>query len=237
MAKPLKNMIKLPHNSGTPIHQIRPKIKDFLMRSDPLGLITGLMVIFSGNLSLFKRGWPLSARLGIAVNKNQNPIPWYAYNATDYLTQFCADNPDIHVFEYGLGQSTLWWAKRVKSVTTVEHDLRWIKAPAYTNLPDNIILHHLHYNSGYEEAPLLGDKKEDKKYDIIVVDGMNRPACIPHAIAALKKGGMLIWDDSHYERYQPHLQNLINDGWLAEVFDDHGPVMIDKTQLTILRRP
>lgn len=225
-------MISLPRHSGTPIHKIRPWWKDIFLRLDPLGLITGLMVVFSGNLSLFQRGWPLSARLGKAVCKQGKPLPWYAYNAMDYLDDFCRQNPDLDIFEYGLGQSTLWWAQRVKTVTTVEHDLRWINAPAYQQLPDNVTLHHYQYNKGYEEAPQLNKKT----YDIIVIDGMNRPACLPHAVKALKKGGMLIWDDSHYQRYQPHLNKLIDEGWVAEVFDDHGPVTIAKTQLTIFRK-
>lgn len=234
MANPFKNKVenifKLPHDSGTPIHKIRPRWKDFLLRLDSFGLITGAMIIRSGNFNLLKRGWPLSARLGVAVNKLGNPIPWYAYNATDYLTDYCAKKPQLSVFEYSLGQSTLWWADRVQSITTVEHDQRWIDA--YPNLPDNITLHHYQYNSGYEETPLLSGKK----YDIIVIDGMNRSACVPHAIKALKKGGLLIWDDSHYDRYRPHIQKLLDDGWTATVFDDHGPVMITKTQLMVFRK-
>ena len=223
-------MLNLPNNSGTPIHKIRPVWKDILLRLDPLHLITGALVMVRGNRSLFQRGWPLSARLGIAVNQNHAPLPWYAYNAIDYLGTYCAQNPNLRVFEYGLGQSTLWWAERVKEVVTVEHDPRWIDA--YADLPENVTLHHYQYNSGYEETPL----KSKKKFDIIVIDGMNRPACLPHAIKALKRGGLLIWDDSHYARYQSHLQKLIEKGWIATVFDDHSPVTIAKTQLTILTR-
>lgn len=226
----MKNILKLRYNSGTPIHQIRPKWKDILLRFDPFGMITVSMVILSGNWTLFKRGWPLSARLGIAVDRQGNPIPWYVYNGADYLTEYCSKNPNLNIFEYGLGQSTLWWATRVKTVTVVEHDERWINA--YTNPPKNVTLQHAMYNSGYEETPL----KSGKKFDIIIVDGMNRPACIPHAIKALKKGGLLIWDDSHYARYAPHIQKLLEDGWIAEVFDDHGPVMIAKTQMMIFRK-
>ncbi len=232
MAKPIKNHYQLPCNSGTPIHVIRPFWKDVLLRIDPLGAITGLMVLCSGNLSLFKNGWRISARLGKAVDQNQQPIPWYAYNGTDYLRDYCSQNPNLTIFEYGLGQSTLWWAARAHSVTVVEHDSRWIDCPAYQNLPKNVTLHHYQYNSGYEEAPLLGKNK----YDIIVIDGMNRPACIPYAIKALKKGGLLIWDDSHYKRYQRHIHKLIEEGWIAQVFDDHGPVSIKKTQLTIFTK-
>ncbi len=232
MGKPIKTLVKLPHHSGTPIHKIRPWWKDVLLRLDPFYLVTGILVLLRGNLFLLGRGWPLSARLGVAVDSKGNPLPWYAYNAIDYLDDYCTQNPNLRVFEYGLGQSTLWWAKRARSVTVVEHDTRWIECPAYQNLPDNVTVIKEQYNSGYEETPL----KDKTKFDIIIIDGMNRPACLPYAIKALKKGGVLLWDDSHYVRYQPHIQKLLDDGWVATVFNDHSPVTIAKTQLMIFSR-
>ena len=226
-----KTALKLPRDSGTPVHKIRPKWVDVLLRLDPFCLITTMMVLLTGNLSLFKRGWPVTARLGIAVDRGHNPIPWVAYSAFDFLDNWAAKNPNAHIFEYGVGQSTLWWAARAKHITVVEHDERWIKA-YQDKLPDNVTLHHKMYNSGYEEVPLASKKK----FDLIMVDGMNRPACIPHAIKALKKGGLLIWDDSHYPRYAKHLQKLRDDDWQETIFEDHGPVKMNKTRMSVFRR-
>lgn len=51
------------------------------------------------------------------------PIPWYTYPAVDFLEKLV--RPEWSVFEYGAGNSTLWWRERCKRVTSVEHDREW----------------------------------------------------------------------------------------------------------------
>lgn len=225
--------LTLPHNSNTPVHLIRPKWKDALYRLDPLGLVTGAMVLTSGDFALFQRGWPLSARLGVAVNRAGQPIPWYAYSAVDELERRfqvgTAEKP--MVFEYGLGQSTLWWAKRARHVTVVEHDARWIKAYK-DKLPGNVTLLHRHCHKGYEAAAM----ESGHGHDVVVIDGMNRPACSPHAMEAVKTGGLLIWDDSHYPRYKKALQEITQSGWTHQEFIGHGPVIRGKVKTTFFEK-
>jgi hypothetical protein len=60
-----------------------------------------------------------------SVDKFGNPIPWYTYPATEYLSHL--DFSRLTVFEYGSGNSTLWWAKRAKSVFSVEDDKDWFE--------------------------------------------------------------------------------------------------------------
>lgn len=41
------------------------------------------------------------------VDKDGNPIPWYTYPAIEFLNSL--DFSSKNVFEYGTGNSTLWW--------------------------------------------------------------------------------------------------------------------------------
>src|SRR4051812_3930217 len=64
-----------------------------------------------------------SAREGMAVDQQGRPLPWYTYPMIDYLNQL--DFSEKSVFEFGAGNSTLYWARRAKSVTSIEHDVKW----------------------------------------------------------------------------------------------------------------
>jgi len=49
--------------------------------------------------------------------------PWVPFEATDWLQHYL--KPDMHVFEYGSGGSTIFFAERVAEVISVEHDQEW----------------------------------------------------------------------------------------------------------------
>ena len=54
------------------------------------------------------------------IDENGEPLPWYTYPAIEYLTGL--DFTQKTVFEFGCGNSTLYWSVRAKQVTAVEHD-------------------------------------------------------------------------------------------------------------------
>jgi hypothetical protein len=56
-------------------------------------------------------GWFRSCREQASVDANGNPIPWITYPAIEFLVKRI--NNQLSVFEYGCGNSTLWWASRV----------------------------------------------------------------------------------------------------------------------------
>src|SRR4051812_38433389 len=65
---------------------------------------------------LEKIGWAESAISGRPVDGNGDPLPWYSYPCSAFLKGRI--NKRMHVFEFGSGYSTLWWAKRVATVTS-----------------------------------------------------------------------------------------------------------------------
>ena len=83
---------------------------------------------------LLPKGWQESART-YEVADRHGPVPWYTYPAQMLLERVV--EPHFRVFEYGSGNSSLWWAKRVAEVVSVEHDEKWatkIRAKAPSNL-------------------------------------------------------------------------------------------------------
>jgi hypothetical protein len=45
------------------------------------------------------------------------------------------------------------------------------------------------------------DKFQDNYFDIVLVDGRSRPACIKHSVNKVKKGGLLVLDNAEREYY------------------------------------
>ncbi len=71
---------------------------------------------------LGKRGWARSVAEDAAVDLD-GPIPWYTYSAIRDISRII--DPDARVFEYGSGNSTLWWRAHAQEVVSVEHDSAW----------------------------------------------------------------------------------------------------------------
>ena len=76
----------------------------------------------------FRYGHLKTVRLGRPVERNGDPLPWYTYPAIEYLQQL--DFSDADVFEYGSGNSTLFWNRAAQTVTAVEDDEAWYRPVA-----------------------------------------------------------------------------------------------------------
>ncbi len=82
---------------------------------------------------LTNSGWIESVRKGQAVDSH-GPVPWFTYSATKYLSEIVKS--DSRVFEFGAGNSTLWWATRARDVVSVEHDPTWADQLINLKLPN-----------------------------------------------------------------------------------------------------
>ncbi|MFT5892198.1 MAG: hypothetical protein ACI9Y7_002308, partial [Dokdonia sp.] len=83
-----------------------------------------LETYFLSKKYLKPKGWILSRFLYQPVNENGKPIPWLTYSSIHFITQKLA-NTSFSVFEYGSGNSTLWFSERVASIISVEHSLEF----------------------------------------------------------------------------------------------------------------
>jgi hypothetical protein len=132
---------------------------------------------------------------GACVDHDGNPIPWYSYPATEFLGKLSFANRSV--FEYGSGNSTLWWAGRAQSVTSVEDNSEWF-AYMRPRLPtnSNVILADDPNRTDYVRA--IRGRGE---FDVIIVDGPVengcRTRCCEEAVVAMKPDGMILIDNSN----------------------------------------
>ena len=147
-------------------------------------------------------GWLRSLRAGRPVDASGAPVPWYTYPAIDFLETLV--DRRWHVLEWGGGNSTLWWASRVTSVTTVEDNRKWhdeIAAAA----PDSVELLFRDTENDFVNAPLELGRKE---YDVVVVDGSWRSACMELGLRLLGPRGILIFDNTD-KRANREVQEMV----------------------------
>ena len=132
-------------------------------------------------------------------------LPWFSYAAIDFLKGFL--KPTMQVCEYGSGGSTLFFARRVRFVRSIEDNREWfervsrtLKEKAVLNV--ELTVHPFDFKNpiGFEKSDYLHalDKGE---WDVIVVDTSEewvqvRPICFAHAEKFVKPGGIIVVDDS-----------------------------------------
>lgn len=69
-------------------------------------------------------GWAHSVIQNASVDLD-GPVPWYTYASITELARITP--PEARVFEYGSGNSSLWWRAHAAQVVSVEHDAKWYR--------------------------------------------------------------------------------------------------------------
>jgi hypothetical protein len=177
-------------------------------------------------------GWVNSYERHASVDADDNPIPWYRYTAIDFFAE--RTRPDQKVFEFGSGNSTLWWAKRVESVTAVEHNPDWARRISESS-PENVEVMEvaLESDGDYCRTPLrLGEE-----FNVLIIDGRDRVNCALNCLPALAPDGVIIWDDSHRRRYGHGIRFLESEGFRRIRFTGLGPISANPGETSILYRP
>lgn len=149
-------------------------------------------------------------------------VPWLIMSAVDYLDELI--KPSFSVFEWGSGASTVWLAKKVSQVTSVEHTKKWYERLSKRLEEEglaNVTLHFLPMDK-YVEA-ILG--YPDDAFDLIMIDGRQRVRCIESARLRLKPSGILVLDNAERARYQTGIALLaqwdrrdFRGKWLTSIF-------------------
>ena len=146
-------------------------------------------------------------------------LAWWTFDALDRVSAFLAERPAARVFEYGSGASTVWLAQRSTSLLSVEHDPAWhalvrdrLGDRGNTTLllrPPERPARETAYGSGkpgWTDCDFRSYVAEidchETDFDLIVIDGRARAACLGHAIDRLAPGGMIVFDNSARGRYR-----------------------------------
>lgn len=168
---------------------------------------------------LFDRGWFESHRRKAAIDREGGPIPWITYPSLTFLDERV--RKDFAVFEYGSGNSTLWWAKRSSSVISCEHDPAWY-AQVLPRIPQNVELKHIPLEYGGAYSSLI--KQYTNIFDVVFIDGRDRVNCVRNSLDALKPEGVLILDNSDVESYGVALERMHAQGFKRIDFVGPGPI-------------
>ena len=149
------------------------------------------------------------------VNALGEPIPWFTYPSIEYISQL--DLREMSMLEWGIGNSTLYFAKRCKRIISIEHNNDWY----------NLITQQLPSNStGYlvdEIEYSTYPKQLNQKFDIIIVDGIKRFDCLQTGVQILNSGGMIIFDNS--DRNPEYCDFLRNQDLIQIDFHGFGPIV------------
>ena len=149
------------------------------------------------------------------IDGNNDAIPWYTYPAIEYINQLNFTQKTI--FEYGSGNSTIFWAKRCAKLYSVEDDSQWfdkIKPQLPGNVDCKLAENKEEYINSINSCP--------GKVDLIIVDGSFRYECAVQALKKLKDDGMIILDNSDWMEKS---SQLLREADLIEVdMSGFGPI-------------
>lgn len=170
-------------------------------------------------------GWLKSLSSKSAIDFDRNPLPWYNYSTLHFLSERISsltkkvESPKLKVFEFGSGNSTLWWANRVAEVISVEDDGAWY-AQIKKSKPENVTYLFAPNRQEYIDALM----KSTDLFHLIVVDGSYREACLDVCHLKLNSKGVLIVDNSDWSQLQPCISKLEKLGFRQLEFFGLGPI-------------
>lgn len=198
-------------------------IKKFIVsiiKKHPIGK-KYLSIYMFGIHHLEKIGWLKSIEMALSVDRHGKPLPWYTYAAIYFIEKRVKSW--MTVFEYGSGNSTLWWSAHVTSVISIEHDLSWFDNMK-NGIPSNIEYRYCELIDGGRYCKVVSEY--EKQFDIIVIDGRDRVNCAKNSLTALKENGVIIWDNSDRNEYLEGYQYLLEAGFKRLDFNGYGPVNV-----------
>lgn len=209
-------------------------LKKFLGRAVPgitLNCRAYRNLIRNSDSYLHSTGWMRSLQEWKPQDKNGNPLPWMNYPVISFLDERL--NKNLSLFEFGSGYSTLFFAERVKNVTSVEYDETWHHRMK-DNLPGNagLILKEADIDGEYcRTAATKGNN-----FDVLVVDGRDRVNCIKQSLPVLSPSGIVILDDSQRKEYREGIEFLLDRGFRALHFEGLKPTGFGTVRTTVFYR-
>lgn len=185
----------LPHHTVEKIQRFRRQVSNFKSLAEDYGQWRSV------------RSWD-------SIDGGEQPIPWYTYPAIEFLSHL--DLSNFKVFEYGSGNSTLWWANHASQVMAVEDDEVWYQRIKAQLSATNVIYLLEKDRQSYCSMATRG-------FDIFIVDGKYRRECLDHVIDLEGKGIMIILDNADwYPKAVQFVQEKL--GWMQVDFHGFGPI-------------
>jgi hypothetical protein len=140
--------------------------------------------------------------------KRNSDKPWLTPAAVEHCQRHLGRQ--MRGWEFGSGRSTPWFAQRLGTLVSIEHDPRWfarVKAQLdrlkIINVDYRLIPVEKTDSSAAEaEAPpgyvATLTEEPDDSLDFLAVDGQYRTPCIRAGLRKIRPGGLLLVDDVNY---------------------------------------
>jgi len=142
-------------------------------------------------------------------------LPWMNFEVIRWLQSYLTR--DMTLFEWGSGGSTLFYAKLVKQVISIEYDKAYfdfvkqqlqgrenaqlvLAPPEKTGEFKSFAPQHL--GSYFDQYVKTIDQYPDGTFDVIVVDGRQRNECFKRALNKINPEGIIVFDNFEREIYQ-----------------------------------
>lgn len=155
-----------------------------------------------------------------SVSKRGSPIPWYTYPCIDALSNSSFANKTI--LEFGAGQSTLWWSSVASKVVAFEADPNWMRYIA-GQIGKNTAVYFIDVDEKEAQRSRVLEIVGDERFDVIVIDGLNRFALIEPSIMLLREHGAIICDNSEGYGF---FEGFRNAGFSRVDFYGHAPGVV-----------
>lgn len=181
--------------------------------------------------ALFDYGWWNSHKHGEAIDGEGRPLPWITYPCLEFIEGRI--NKEFDIFEYGCGNSTLWWAEKTNIVISCEHDRQWHEK-IHRNQPGNVRLIHQDLVYGGEYCKVIN--QFSNSFDIVIIDGRDRVRCAWNSVNALKLDGIIIWDNTERSEYSEGFNYLASEGFKKLDFWGMGPIDMKRWCTSIFYR-
>ncbi|WP_135470597.1 class I SAM-dependent methyltransferase [Crenalkalicoccus roseus] len=200
-----------------------------------------------GRLALYLRSL---AALRDPLRLARLDLPWWSFAAAERVEEFLRERRGAATaFEYGPGASTAWLARRCRRVAYVEHDARWWPAirrltagfphvrgvlapPRPLASAEGACRSGRLGHGGLDYRPYVeAIRQAGGPFDLIVIDGRARTACLREAVRHLKPEGAIVFDNTERARYR---EALARAGCRVERFYGLTPAAPYPTETSLL---
>lgn len=130
--------------------------------------------------------------------------PWLTKVANDILSRWLKH--DETGLEFGSGRSTIWFAKRLSFLTSIEHDPAWhekvsamIKDNGLSNVDYILAEKDTSERDGHSSRYVQTIRGfQSNSLDFVLVDGVYRSSCALAVVDKLRPAGLLVLDNANW---------------------------------------
>jgi hypothetical protein len=138
----------------------------------------------------------LANKLAVTLYERRHPEhPWITRDAIERLESYLERQ---HLgFEWGSGPGSIWFARRIQRLVSVEHNARWadrVRPKLVAEAAERVdyrLVPEREYLAAIDDFP-------DEYFDFILVDGLFRDAALLRSMKKVKRSGWIVFDNANW---------------------------------------